>query len=268
MQKNPSLLRRLVLGALSLALVTLPVGAGAQPPQAVVDHLCLSHVFAGASKLGRDTVKQLGKCHSQRLNGKLPAATDCNDESNAPWAGLRARDADSLRLRTYKRCHVSNASPPATLGFASCPAPCDTAVPIISTYADVAECVICQVHASAEQLAVSVYGTPTLPTGTQEACFSRLTRVIRHYIGARLKAQRSCQLSQDKGRLPPEVDCRTYDHTGIVGRSTALIAPGVAKCSDADLQGLDSCGSTVGEEAACLPLEIDAATVEFFEAVY
>jgi hypothetical protein len=260
-------LGRLVFVALSLSVLALPRGARAAP-QEVVDSLCLSHLFAGASKLGRDTVKQLGKCHSQRLNGNLPAATDCNDETNAPWAELRARDADSLRLRTYKRCHVAAASPPATMGFASCPAPCDTSLPNISSYADVAECVICQIYATAEELAANVYGTPALPTGTQEACFSRLTRVIRHYIGARLKAQRSCRLSQDKGRLPPAVDCRTYDGTGIVGRAAALIAPGVAKCSDADLQGLDSCGSTVGDEVTCLPLEIDAATIEFFEAVY
>lgn len=254
-------------GAVScgLALLLLAGPAAAGRPQESIDSLCLSHLLAGASKLGRDTVKQLGKCHSQRLNGHLPAGTDCNSESNAPWADLRARDADSLRIRARKRCHVASASPPAAMGFGSCPAPCEAA---ITTYADVAECLICQVHAIAETLAASVYGTPEVPAGSEKACFSRLTRVIRHYLGARLKGQRSCQTLKDSGRLHPSVHCTDHDPTGIVTRARALIPAGVAACSDVDLQALDSCGRTVADEATCLQHEIDAAAGRLFEAVY
>jgi hypothetical protein len=267
MRRNHLFWGRVVPAALSFFVLALPSGAEARP-QHVIDYLCLSHLFAGASKLGKDSIKQLGKCHSQRLNGNLPPETDCNDETNAPWAKLRARDAFSLRRRAYRRCHVPMASPPATMGFTSCPAPCDTTVPAISSYEDVANCITCQVLASSEVLAAQVYGTPPLPAGPQEACFSRLTRVIRHYIGARLKALRNCRLLQAKGRLAPEVDCSTFDGTGIVARALSLVSPGVEMCTDVDLQSLDSCGHSVEDEIGCLPPALDGGAVEIFETVY
>lgn len=254
---------------LLLLLLVLPARAPAIAPQQVIDAQCRSHLFAGASKLGKDTIKQLGKCHSQRLNGQLPASIDCNQESNAPWANLRQRDADSLHVRARKRCvFYWPASPPATLGFVSCPAPCDAQVPTITTYADVADCIECRTYRIAENLSTAVFGTPTLPAGDEEPCWARLTRVVRHYIGAVLKAQRACQLKKDKGGLPPSVDCRTYDPTGRVAKAADLIASGVGYCSDADLVALDSCGETGTEEQQCMRDEINAATQALFEAVY
>jgi hypothetical protein len=254
---------------LSLAyFLLLPAQAPARPPQEVIDELCLSHLFAGASKLGRDTVKQLGKCHSQRLNGQLPAATDCNQESSAPWADLRQRNAISLHIRARKRCDVPPASSPASLGFTACPAPCDAEVPAIATYADVAGCLVCQTYRIAENLSTAVFGTPTLPAGTEEPCWARLTRAVRHYIGVVLRAQRTCQTAKDKGKLPPATDCRTYDPHGRVAVAVELIASGVAYCTDSDLAALDSCGETVTEEQMCLEDEINAATSALFDAVY
>jgi hypothetical protein len=251
-----------------LYLLVLPARAPAKPPQEVIDELCRSHLFAGAVKLGRDTIKQLGKCHSQRLNGQLPASTDCNQESSAPWAELRQRDAVSLHIRARKRCDVPPASSPAALGFASCPAPCNVQVPAITTYADVADCLECQTYRIAENLSTAVFGTPTLPAGDEEPCWARLTRVVRHYIGVVFKAQRACQLSQDKGDLPPSVDCRTYDPHGRVAVAVDLIASGVAYCSEADLVALDSCAETVNGEITCLEDAINAATSALFDAVY
>src|SRR6188474_1300736 len=89
--KDSSSMKRFTKLLSLLSLLFLPARAPAVPPQQVIDAQCRSHLFAGASKLGKDTIKQLGKCHSQRLNGQLPASTDCNQESNAPWAHLRQR---------------------------------------------------------------------------------------------------------------------------------------------------------------------------------
>jgi hypothetical protein len=252
----------------ALACLGLPVAVAATPPQAVVDSLCRSHLFAGATKLGRDTVKQLGKCHSQRLNGQLPPELDCNQEPNAPWADLRDSDAESLRVRARKRCTVPPASSPASLGFTACPAPCDLTVPSINTYADVAECLVCQTHRISEDLSAVVFGTPTLPAGEEEPCWARLTRGVRHYYGLVLKVQRACQLHQDKGKLPPEIDCRTYDPRGQVTRAAELVGKAVSYCTDADLIALDSCAETVGEEHDCLVDEMNAAAAAMFEAVY
>lgn len=261
-------MRRSALLLSTLYLFILPDPAPARPPQEVIDQLCRSHLFAGASKLGRDTIKQLGKCHSQRLNAQLPSSTDCNLESSAPWAELRARDAESLHIRARKRCDVPPASSPATLGFTACPAPCDAEVPSITTYADVADCLECQTYRIAENLSTAVFGTPTLPAGTEEPCWARLTRAVRHYIGVVLKTQRACQSAQDKGKLPSSVDCRTYDPRGRVAVAVELIASGVSYCSDADLVALDSCAETVAGEQACLEDEINAATSALFDAVY
>jgi hypothetical protein len=261
-------MRRCALLLPSLACLAFPLAAAGTPPQEVIDTLCRSHLFAGAAKLGRDTVKQLGKCHSQRLNGQLPAPTDCNQETNAPWADLRARDAESLRVRARKRCTVPPASSPASLGFTSCPAPCDALVPSIGTYGDVAECLICRTYRISETLSATVFGTPTLPAGEEEPCWARLTRGVRHYYGLVMKVQRACQLAQDKDQLPPEIDCRTYDPRGRIARAAELVGKAVSYCSDTDLVALDSCAETVGDEHACLLDEMNAAAAAMFEAVY
>jgi len=252
----------------SVIALGLSAPAAANPPQEVIDALCRSHLFAGTIKLGRDTIKQLGKCHSQRLNETLAADTDCNVESNAPWGELRARDAESLRIRARKRCDVPPALAPAVLGFDSCPVPCDADVPAISTYADVADCLVCQTYRAAEILSTQVFGTPTLPAGAEEPCWARLTRVVRHYVGVVLKGQRACALARDKGKLPIETDCRTYDPRGRVAKAVALVGKGVSYCSDQDLEVLDSCGDNRTDEETCLVGAIDAATFSLFDAVY
>jgi hypothetical protein len=258
-------MKRLTTLVLTLAALA---GRAQAAPQEVIDSLCRTNLMAGVHKLGRDTLKQLGKCHSQRLNGQLPASTDCNLEVNAPWADLRESNEDSLRLRAYKRCTVPPAASPDEMGFSSCPAPCDYYTPSIQNYFDATECLICQTFRITESLSGVVFGTPSLPAGDEEPCWARLTRVVRHYIGVVLKAQRSCKMEQEQADIGPEVDCRTYDPKGRVATAVELVHAGVAYCSDADVAALDSCSDTQAALAPCLIDEINAGTFALFDTIY
>jgi hypothetical protein len=178
------------------------------------DATCRSHLFAATGKLARNSIVELGECHAQRMAGRLPATTGCNSSATAPNRVLLLRDEDSLRARVRERCtQPADVSLPAALGFTACPAPCE-AISNISSYDDVAECLICRTRAETSRLVGDVFGSPPTPAGVERQCQSRIGRATRIYLAAQLNLQRRCHLEQDIGRLSPAIECRTYDPRG------------------------------------------------------
>lgn len=256
------------LAVVILAALTLcwPSDAQASGPLPSADARCRSNLYAGVSKLARGTVSRLGKCHSQRLRGQLPPATDCNDPANAVGPTHLERYADSIRDRAASRCE-GVASPAAALGWVSCPAPCDSIV--LSSYADVAECMICFTRSTIGSLAGEVFGTPAAPSATGERrCQDRIARAQQTYLAKRLGVQRKCQQDQDNGELNPMIDCETADPDNRVALALGRLQRALARCDDAQLSALDSCGATVPAVQACVPAASDAAAGDLFDLGY
>lgn len=231
------------------------------------DAMCRSHLFAATGKLARDTIVELNKCHAQRMAGRLPASTECNSAATAPNRLLLLRDEGNLRTRVRKRCaQPADVSPPAALGFTTCPAPC--AAIAVSSYADVAECLICRTRAETSRLVADVFGSPPTAAGNERICQRRIGRATKVYVAAQLNLQRRCHLAQDLGRLNSAVDCRTYDPDGKLVRARQRLDEAIAACGDETLNKLDSCGPTVAEEQQCMHATAETAAAGLYAGVF
>jgi hypothetical protein len=232
------------------------------------DAMCRSHLFAAAGKLARNSIVQLRKCHAQRMAGRLPAATECNSSATTPNRTRLLRDEESLRNRVHERCtQPADVSPPAMLGFTSCPAPCE-AISSITSYDDVAECLICRTRVETTRLVADAFGSPPTPAGVERRCQSRIGNATRTYLAAQLNLQRRCHLEQDLGRLGPGVACRTYDPRGKLVLAAQRLHRAIAVCGNDDLSRLNSCGGTVDDEQLCLQATADTAAAGMYATVF
>lgn len=263
-------LRRLTMavgvGGLWL-LVASPLVAQPSTPLSRADIVCRNQLFAAVGKMTRSTIVELGKCHSRRMAGLLPNATQCNSAAVAPNRFLLLRDEGLFRARIGKRCVQPKVSPPAVLGFTSCRAPCDD-VGDISSYADVADCLICQTRAETSRLVAAGFGFPPAFAGAERQCQLQIGRAMKIYLAAQQKLQRRCHLEQDSGRLAASANCRTHDPRGKLVRARQRLQRALASCGDERLSALDSCGASVAEQQQCLPATLDTAAAAFYSSIF
>jgi hypothetical protein len=172
---KPAALILAVTGALLVHLGP----AAASSPISNEDARCRSYLYSGVTKLARGVIARLSKCHDRRLRGDLPPTTDCNDPANAVGTLHLSRYDDVLRKRAASHCE-GEASSFSSLGYHSCPAPCEMA---INSYGDFADCLICFTRANMSALSEEVLGTPAAPAEAGiRSCQSRIGRSLASYM--------------------------------------------------------------------------------------
>jgi len=195
------------------------------------------------------------KCHQARSRGVLDAGVDCSDPDDASFPGAAAVAKRAAQLAAGVATKCAKASAPAANGYASCASPCDVTVPAISSYNDVAACLICQTKDTAADAMRTIVGfSPPVQgaaTSAEKCQDTYVGKGLRTFVKKRLTEQRKCQLKEDKGTIGA-TDCRTADLTGAVAKALAKLQASVAKCTDADLAALTSCASTVAAEQVCV----------------
>ena len=267
-------------GSLSIQLAPTVTATATQPPTPTptptvaanqVNIQCRRDQHTVLSRVVRDSLSEMVRCHDRRMQGKQSAATDCNDRDNAISPDRIAREEDKLRRRLDNACAGSRraeAASPAAMGYLSCPAPCD-AVEIANSYRGQADCLLCLAKEHSEALAAAVYGTPPSPVSRDEgSCQTRIARGTRAYLMARLTAQRRCQLSQDRGSESAATDCKAYDPRGRVARARGTLMNRIDRCTAGALGTLDGCGADRATTDACTAAAAEAVTDALFDAVY
>src|SRR5262249_20773763 len=138
--------------------------------------------------------------------------TDCNDIQalSAKGQGKITKVASKLSAVALKKCE-GQASAPATLGFVSCGAPCDT-VAITSSYATVAACLVCQIESLAVELNGDLFGALPAPPVQPDAnsvvkCQSGIAAIANKLAFTAMKQQQKCQFAEDIGLL--SANCKT-----------------------------------------------------------
>lgn len=256
--------------AIGLFIALAALGPSSSP--AATPASCRNYLAKKTQKLSSMTLLHEIKCHQRRMLGTLDAATDCNDPASAGFpaesVAVLTRYTDALALAVPTRCA---GLAPAALGYAACPSPCDAAVPALAALSDLAQCAICMGQESAATAASAVYGgTPPVTTTRTSAWTCQNTRVgrgMRSFGLAATNAQRSCQYKEDLGRIAP-TDCKTADLTGGISRASTKLSTKVARCSDADLAALTSCGADVAAEQTCVKTAGDTMAAALFDFLF
>jgi hypothetical protein len=207
-------------------------------------------------------------CARDRMRGKLAADTACDDLTAATFPGRSASTIADAVARLTSRVAASCADvSPATLGYTTCPSPCDATVPALSGFADVAACLICQAEQQSETLVATLYGaTPPIQSAIDAAERCQDTYVAtrsRAYVHAVLQARKTCQAKVDAGTLS-SVDCAVDDPSGAAAMAGKQLDASVAKCTAQDLAALTSCASSVAGEQSCVADAGDAMASALF----
>jgi len=216
-------------------------------------------------------------CHKQRIQGKLPAAIDCNDASTWAVHGftrgvyLRAKDR-AQHAKKISACHP-DAAPLANLGYgANCPAPCGAIA--LNEFSDLGECALCLADDCMDSALTTAFGTTPLPaTHAARKCVERTGRHLENYYNARSFMQQKCQMKKDRGyagwvAVPDCGDLASPAHpysfrmTAYRAKKSLVLE---RRCSDVDVAAeTDTCGVDAASLVACTNAIAEQCTDQIF----
>lgn len=228
---------------------------------------------------GRDYATRAVRCHLKRMLGKYPPAVDCDDPATWLANGLEREVTGLAHARQRLRFAVNSCNPgivaPASLGYTTCPAPC--AAGSIDTFDDLADCLLCLTDGCLTGAVESIAGLPPLPIEkTPRKCQERVGRELVTYYNKRSLNEHVCQLRQELGKQDyVGIDCTDFTNplhplARRIERTRAKLDKLVARrCADVDIGAqLDSCGTDVPSEQACLKANVEQCTALLFEVAY
>jgi len=238
------------------------------------DTTCRKFIANSVRTLVYQVVKAQEDCHDLRLRGLLDSSVNCNDVEDASFPPSRTISVTAAAVKfstgVLKSCG-SGASSPATNGYTSCPSPCNSSTPTISTYSDVATCLTCLTKTQAAAAVETAYGAAPPVLGDTTSAWKCQTqdigKAMRTYAYARMKYQISCQYDEDRGKASG-LECATADPKGGIAKALAAMVKNVAKCTDGDLAALTSCATTVSQEQTCLRTAAETMTDTLFDQMY
>lgn len=264
---------------LVIAGTILAVAASGGPASAQLtsrDAVCRHKVAQATRMYASYRVERALYCHKLRIQGKIPAAIDCNDPSTWPGHGftrgvfLHGKDR-ALHPGKVRTCRPDAANL-AALGYASCPAPCD-ALPV-GTFDELSACMLCVADACMAPALDAAYGTPPLPANYKaRKCIERAGRHMKSYFHARGFVQQLCQVKKER-QYPNWVgvpDCLDVEHpshpfhrflNSFRTRKNRVLGN---RCSEVDVATeTDSCGSDPTSLITCVNAAADQCSDALF----
>lgn len=266
-----TLVKTLALFA-AVAFVTTATTADAQMTKG--DAKCRATIAKTTGKLAATIDKAIGKCHKDRLKGKVGPATDCNNSAVADTKGKISKAAQKLRDSVggvKDKCKDKKTGAVFTdvlAAYPSCPSPGDTsddggATSGIDSFSELAECMIALATKVSELTASEILGSPdtTVITSTNKAakaaikCHGSIAKAYGKLVATIVKERAKCQKGVDKALGPISWACGGTDPKGkILKASTKLNASIDKACIDGPtmLNALDSCGDTAAQLKDCI----------------
>lgn len=255
---------------LGCALLILSMSSAASAALDPLSAKCRKALGAGVGKLTGIVVKEMERCHLDRLVSRLPNVTDCTDINSLPPTAINRLSTGSAKLAVLaaKRCGILP-SGPAALGYTTCPAACNVS---ISNYADVASCLACQTTEQAASVVDEAYGTypdPPAPSlgNTDLACQRVIGRALAKYLRTRMKEQVKCQYRYDLAPIA-NVECRSDDLKLRIAAAKAKADAAIAQCDPSILGSITSCASSISGIQACLNTAAVSTADNLFNVVY
>ena len=227
--------------ALVVALFALgAVRVAAAEEMSSADMKCRQVLALGVRRLGATVLAEMQKCQQTRMLGELhrstydaaqrgrsPLRVDCYNLARLPAPSIdKINKAEAKLIFLAQKMCVPPVSPPATLGYTLCPAPCDGIA--ISDYDSVANCLACRVKSDCVAMNRDVL-----------TCQGAVGAAFRLYTSTRAKEQQRCQARKDMGMLPT-TDCMTADPQGRIARKLTKVQEAIKAC-------LKACGDEMSD---------------------
>jgi hypothetical protein len=234
------------------------------------DAKCRNALGVASRKLIQTAVIEMESCEKLRMLGKLPATTDCSSLLQLPAASWNkiVKAQNNVDTQAQRKC-IPPVPAPADLGYPTqCPGTCPAIT--ISTYTDVADCLICRAEYDARLSIYKTYGQfPPVQGANTVAlkCQGYIGTALKNYAIAKSTQQQSCQYKEDQGKIP-STECRTEDMNGKIEKALVSLQKQIAKCTPTALASLTSCATTIADEQACVAQYADGLADALFFDVY
>jgi hypothetical protein len=156
-----------------------------------------------------------------------------------------------------------------------CPAPCGAIT--VATFDDLGECLLCLTGDCLRSAVGTVFGMPPLPiTKLPQKCQERVGRDLVIYYNKRAVTEQICEFRKEINKHNyVGIDCTDFSNplhplAPRIQRATAKLDKLIAKrCMGVDLvTDLDTCGTDVASEQACLKSAVEQCTESLFDAAY
>lgn len=261
-----------------------PIGAQQLPSPAGAR--CRAGLASAVSSYLVGVTELLADCHRDRMAGKLSPATDCNSTNADSSIAATVGTLTAAVVAAGEACAVNRS--PSTVGFHTCPAPCDgigtggctagngaptcqsdrdcDSAPgagngICGDWAQTEECMVCVAQNAVVSAIEDKYGIPSavLPAKAQK-CQNTIGGAFVHLAAARIGATLSCQKRLDGGKGTNAQPCSDQDPQAMLAGAEAKIAEAVmSACDPAAIASLDSICSGATTLAQIGPCIIDNA---------
>ncbi len=236
--------------AIGLATAGLPSPASAAFTDAQLG--CRKEIGKSGTKYVKTAIKSMTKCHkSQDKDG---GAINCNNIAATDPDNKVPATADKIEAKVVDKC---TGITPTEVLYDGCPIPCHGAVPTVTTFANVVDCIVCLSNSDTQSYSDEANGSPTVPL-TNEAdldCHSSIVKNSSKLYNSAVKSATKCQASYDElndlstctGSGFAALTSDAYDkcHEAVQGDCTAATLPGTT---------LDACGgsATASALATCV----------------
>jgi hypothetical protein len=242
---------------------------------------CRDRVAQESVRYASLELRKVDLCHQGKLRGKLPTSLNCTDPNE--WVGTAyAGAAGSLHRQEERMSRAIAASctpsiPGEQAAFTVCPEPCAGAIDAVD---DVADCYRCLSASCATAVMESVYGVSAGGSATRSVtrCYRRIGAAARKYFQQRETLIRKCLASQRDGREGfGGVDCAglsgaTHPYRANADRNLERLAGSLQFCAARDQVDIDidlnSCGTDIASEAACVTSAIDTCLAGLVGGIY
>ena len=217
---------------------------------------CRGAIARSGSQLSRTILKAFTACHTARSASPSLAAVDCNDVASADLRGM-VPEAEA-RFSSYIRNRCEGVDPTEAL-YEVCPSPCDAAVPTISDFSDVADCLSCLARSEIGAIGEAAFRNPVSPTpATERRCHRSIVFGTTRFLLSIQSEISRCQAAAQRAGATTTERCTQTDYDALV-TSAYESARGIianSHCGDVPLPGtaLDVCGGAASADglAACV----------------
>ncbi len=216
---------------------------------------CRASVANAAAKMTRASLRAFFGCAKARARDGAFVDDDCTDLDQADLKGKVADKEDTFAEALFGDKSKCTGIAPIDALYAQCPPPCNDAVPAVTTFTNVHDCMLCLERAYLADLADEVFGTPVTPLERVDArCQAGITRSSARLVSTVLKDVIRCELQAERDGGAAIATCTdTGFPSELVTEKGLRTAEAVNdSCSAADFGNLDSCDTATPGEGTCV----------------
>ncbi|HEY2775552.1 MAG TPA: hypothetical protein VGK20_16040 [Candidatus Binatia bacterium] len=227
---------------------------------------CRAGVARSTLKLTKAMLRAVTLCNDARDRDGAMSGTDCNDLTAADTDGSVASAQQKFVAAVSSVTGKCGGVSPSDALYPSCAAPCDSTVPSVSSFTDVATCLVCLARHEVETTSQQIHGTPASPLSTDERrCEGTVGGSGAKLFQAVVKDVTACEALDEAAGATTTDYCttQTFPRQAVQNAAYGTGNKIVGACDLASFSNLDSCASERFSLAECVGDDVLASARRF-----